>query len=52
MHFIKQILLRKTFKRKFIRVYQEQNLKQDFSNHKKSFNYEKRKTDMQLSNKL
>ena len=30
IHYIKQILVRKTFKRKFITAYQKQNLKQDF----------------------
>ena len=29
MHYIKQILVRKTFKQKFITAYQKQNLKQD-----------------------
>ena len=30
IHYIKQILVRKTFKQKFITTYQKQNLKQDF----------------------
>ena len=52
IHYIKQILVRKTFKRKFITGYQKQNLKQDIRTIIKSFNHEKHKNCTQLSNEL
>ena len=52
IHYIKQILVQKTFKRKFITRCQKQKFKARYSNHKKSFNHKKQKNDMQLLNEL
>ena len=46
------MLVRKTFKRKFIRAYQKQNLKQHFRTKKNPSTTKMRKNDTQLSNEL
>ena len=51
IHYIKQILVRKTFKRKFITAYQKQNLKQDFRTIKNPSTTKSTKMT-QLSNEL
>ena len=50
--YIKQILVRKTFKRKFITAYQKQNLKQDIRTIKNPSTKKSNKYDTQLSNEL
>ena len=52
IHYIRHILVQKTFKWKFIMAYQKQNLKEDIWIIKSSFKHGKHKNYMQLSNEL